>query len=440
MANFSWNPQNPTTSDIITFTDNSSDSDGSIVNWIWDFDDGNVSYSQNPSHQYVDDGTYAIILTVEDDDGANNSTEKVILVKSAVTTDVDLDGIDEKATDSNGKPSDGYETYNDPNGNSNAVKSIDGDNDGKIDHFIDINNDGKPDKYWDPDDGIIIGINTIDTDNDGINEWIYDPDGDGINDKYYDPDTGTIKDYMGKTPVINHPPSESSNPSPANGSIDVSITPTLTAIVSDPDGDTLDVSFYWQNGTLIEMKTNIVSGTEVNYSITISLEYNTSYTWYAIVTDGEYQNQSPMWIFTTIPSLGGNNPPSESSNPSPANGSIDVSITPTLTAIVSDPDGDTLDVSFYWQNGTLIGNQTNVTSGSTANCTIDTPLQNNQSYIWYVTVNDGENYTQSIPWGFRTMKISHANGFPMLLILVVLIIILLALLLIVYYRKRRGEG
>jgi len=38
----------------------------------------------------------------------------------------------------------------------------------------------------------------------------------------------------------------------------------------------------------------------VNYPIATSLEYNTSYKWYVTVTDGEYQNQSSVWTFTTI--------------------------------------------------------------------------------------------------------------------------------------------
>jgi len=43
VANFSFTPSNPTTSDTIFFEDKSYDSDGSIVDWIWNFGDGNVS-------------------------------------------------------------------------------------------------------------------------------------------------------------------------------------------------------------------------------------------------------------------------------------------------------------------------------------------------------------------------------------------------------------
>jgi gliding motility-associated-like protein len=46
------------------FFDSSLVANGSIVNWLWDFGDGNYSYAQNPLHTYTDDGTYNISLAV----------------------------------------------------------------------------------------------------------------------------------------------------------------------------------------------------------------------------------------------------------------------------------------------------------------------------------------------------------------------------------------
>jgi len=79
-ADFTWTPSNPTTSDTIQFTDQSSDPDGTIVSWYWEFGDGNTSSQQNPQHQYADDGTYQVNLTVTDDDGAMASITKQIIV------------------------------------------------------------------------------------------------------------------------------------------------------------------------------------------------------------------------------------------------------------------------------------------------------------------------------------------------------------------------
>ena len=80
VADFSYTPLNPTDLETIQFTDLSHDSDGTIVNWTWDFDDGNISYLQNPTHQYADDGTYLVNLTVMDNDYEYDSLNRLITV------------------------------------------------------------------------------------------------------------------------------------------------------------------------------------------------------------------------------------------------------------------------------------------------------------------------------------------------------------------------
>ena len=80
VASFTYAPANITDTDDVVFTDNSSDSDGSIVNWTWNFGDGNISYGQNATHKYADDGTYAVKLTVTDNDGSSSSSTKEIVV------------------------------------------------------------------------------------------------------------------------------------------------------------------------------------------------------------------------------------------------------------------------------------------------------------------------------------------------------------------------
>jgi thermolysin len=63
-----------------TFTDTSSDPDGSVVSGLWDFGDGATSTQQNPSHTYASAGTYSVTLTVTDDDGASDSVVKSVEV------------------------------------------------------------------------------------------------------------------------------------------------------------------------------------------------------------------------------------------------------------------------------------------------------------------------------------------------------------------------
>lgn len=46
------------------FYDSSTVAGGTIVNWLWDFGDGNFTFSQNPIHTYDDDGNYYVGLTI----------------------------------------------------------------------------------------------------------------------------------------------------------------------------------------------------------------------------------------------------------------------------------------------------------------------------------------------------------------------------------------
>jgi PKD repeat protein len=62
----------------------SSDPDGTIVSYLWDFGDGNGSTSADPSHTYAP-GVYTATLTVTDDEGATATTSVVIDVNDPPT-------------------------------------------------------------------------------------------------------------------------------------------------------------------------------------------------------------------------------------------------------------------------------------------------------------------------------------------------------------------
>ena len=61
----------------------SSDSDGNIVDYTWNFGDGSNGNGRTVSHTYTDAGTYTAMLTVRDNDGETSSATKVIQVKPA---------------------------------------------------------------------------------------------------------------------------------------------------------------------------------------------------------------------------------------------------------------------------------------------------------------------------------------------------------------------
>lgn len=65
----------------IQFTDNSTDEDGKVVAWNWNFGDGFTSQEKSPKHEYSDFGEYKVSLTVKDDKGAAASFEKLVKVK-----------------------------------------------------------------------------------------------------------------------------------------------------------------------------------------------------------------------------------------------------------------------------------------------------------------------------------------------------------------------
>src|SRR5207247_9182644 len=57
-----------------SFSDQSSDPDGSVTSWQWTFGDATTgSTAQNPSHTYSAGGSYTVTLTVKDNQNASSS-------------------------------------------------------------------------------------------------------------------------------------------------------------------------------------------------------------------------------------------------------------------------------------------------------------------------------------------------------------------------------
>ncbi len=63
-----------------SFTDTSTDSDGSIVRRLWSFGDGVSASSANPSHTYAAPGTYTVTLTVTDNGGYSHTKTAQVTV------------------------------------------------------------------------------------------------------------------------------------------------------------------------------------------------------------------------------------------------------------------------------------------------------------------------------------------------------------------------
>jgi FOG: PKD repeat len=70
-------------SETVQFTDQSTPASG-ISSWRWDFGDGTTSSEQNPTHQFIDTGTFAVRLTVENNGCPETSERQFIRVRPPV--------------------------------------------------------------------------------------------------------------------------------------------------------------------------------------------------------------------------------------------------------------------------------------------------------------------------------------------------------------------
>uniref|UniRef100_A0A7J2TJP8 PKD domain-containing protein n=1 Tax=Archaeoglobus fulgidus TaxID=2234 RepID=A0A7J2TJP8_ARCFL len=80
-ADFDFDPKNPAVGDEIVFDASKSyDPDGFIVDYIWEFGDGEKASGKVVKHAYKKEGSYQVILTVWDNNGATDSISKIINV------------------------------------------------------------------------------------------------------------------------------------------------------------------------------------------------------------------------------------------------------------------------------------------------------------------------------------------------------------------------
>ncbi|HAK60264.1 MAG TPA: hypothetical protein DCO77_07750 [Nitrospiraceae bacterium] len=69
----------------------SSDVDGTIASYMWNFGDGNTGTGVNPAHTYTATGAYTVTLTVTDNDGAT-ATDTTIATISERAVNLDIAG------------------------------------------------------------------------------------------------------------------------------------------------------------------------------------------------------------------------------------------------------------------------------------------------------------------------------------------------------------
>ena len=173
-------PYSALTFENITFDGSeSTDSDGTIENYTWDFGDGNTSYEENPVHSYNSSGLFNVTLTVTDNNGATD----INLTTVKITLDTDADGYSDDMEDAyntnkedpeeSPKDTDGDGIPDDPSPDGEYSGDTDDDGDNVSDEIEEkIGSDPKKDD-----------VKEVKIEN--ITYYLIDEDGDGVADIYY---------------------------------------------------------------------------------------------------------------------------------------------------------------------------------------------------------------------------------------------------------------
>jgi PKD repeat protein len=141
VAAFSADPSSVLIGESTGITDRSSDADGFLVQWAWDFGDGQTAQQNYPStpgsmrHGFAGAGTYTIRLTVTDDAGAVASVTHLVSVSDPpVQAPPSRQGPDRSGGDSGGQLPPTPDAGPDQSVAENAVVHLDGAADGVDPH------------------------------------------------------------------------------------------------------------------------------------------------------------------------------------------------------------------------------------------------------------------------------------------------------------------
>jgi len=243
------------------------------------------------------------------------------------------------------------------------------------------------------------------------NGWDEEHDGGYMRIEYNCSNVGYYSNYIeysgrpGSSNETNNPPLVS-NEKPTNNNFSVPLDISFVSVdITDEDGDLFNWSIETSPDIGNASATNDSSGVKI--CMIDGLESNVVYTWFVNATD---YNGSGNWTRRKF-SFKTESPPDKPIDPDPSNNQINVPLKPILFVKVYDPNGDMMNVSFYWYDGTLIGHDFNVTNTDRyAVFSIDEDLEYNTTYSWYVIAKDKKYSTQSETWNFTTWSKEYEDS------------------------------
>ena len=173
---------------------------------------------------------------------------------------------------------------------------------------------------------------------------------------------------------------------PATGSTTANCTYSILVNVTVINTEASDFN-YWINASngQSHSASSVSLPTNIGFTMT-GLSHNTLYWWNVTVTDGEGDTTNESYNFTT--GVGGGSAPSGGAiYPTSGATSIPVNLN-LMSVVVTDTDGDNMNVTFYWGNDTVIGYDDSTASGGTASITPGLSLNYSTRYFWHAVIND----------------------------------------------------
>lgn len=400
-----------------------------VLTWVWDFGDGTVATGDSVTHDYGDNGTWTVIVSLDDGTDTTQSSFTVDTVNVAPTIGgtPDTDTQDELAYSFAPSLDDpGYDDTWVWTARLPSTATLDAAT-GQIDWTPSYTEAGTYaiDLQVNDDDGGVgtlswtLTVTVVDNDGDGLSDiWesahgldpsdasdaTLDSDGDGR--------TNAEEYADGTLPDVYDGPSAPVALSPADGG--EATTATVDLVVTNatgPRGDALLYAFeIYDDGAMTSLVSSAAAiaedGTgQTAWTVDVPLTENTWYSWWANASDSHVSGpwSTPAAFFYSAVEEA----PGAPGIQAPFDGSSVASLTPDLVLDEAfDPDEDPLSYTFVLTDDT--GAEVTSTTGATgdgleATWTADVALADGAEYCWYAFATDdtglsGPDSTTSCFW------------------------------------------